>query len=269
MTSDGVFRLQIAPIASLLDGAQSALNPQGPGASEIAALTWLLFFGAAAIFAAVIALAAYALFARRDVARGWPAREFIVAAGIVFPLVVLTALLIRALLPTRKRRQPGIRLAAHRSGRRAMVVAGPLSNADGGHEFATANEIRIPVGRPVELSLRSADVIHSFWVPKLAGQARHDSRARQPSPARGRPGRRVSRPMRGVLRRAARAHGVVRDRRCVRDEFEAWRAQQQRPATRPATPSAERGRTVIWRAWMRRMPWRARNRGGRARAVRT
>lgn len=36
--------------------------------------------------------------------------------------------------------------------------------------FETANEIRVPVGRPVRFVLRSADVIHSFWVPLLAGK---------------------------------------------------------------------------------------------------
>lgn len=34
----------------------------------------------------------------------------------------------------------------------------------------TANEIHIPVGRPVKFLLRSRDVIHSFWVPNLAGK---------------------------------------------------------------------------------------------------
>ena len=34
----------------------------------------------------------------------------------------------------------------------------------------TANEIRIPVGRQVEIELSSPDVIHSFWVPSLAGK---------------------------------------------------------------------------------------------------
>ncbi|MBI4538617.1 MAG: cytochrome c oxidase subunit II [Gemmatimonadetes bacterium] len=34
----------------------------------------------------------------------------------------------------------------------------------------TANELHLPVGRPVDLSLRSADVIHSFWVPRLGGK---------------------------------------------------------------------------------------------------
>ncbi len=36
--------------------------------------------------------------------------------------------------------------------------------------LTTANEIVVPVGRPVKVQLRSADVIHSFWLPKLAGK---------------------------------------------------------------------------------------------------
>jgi cytochrome c oxidase subunit 2 len=34
----------------------------------------------------------------------------------------------------------------------------------------TANEIHIPVGMPVLVKLKSADVIHAFWVPMLAGK---------------------------------------------------------------------------------------------------
>ncbi|MEX2588449.1 MAG: cytochrome c oxidase subunit II [Actinomycetota bacterium] len=41
-------------------------------------------------------------------------------------------------------------------------------NYDNG--VVTANELHIPVNRPVFLSLKSNDVIHSFWVPKLAGK---------------------------------------------------------------------------------------------------
>ena len=36
--------------------------------------------------------------------------------------------------------------------------------------FTTANEIHIPVGRPVRVELNSRDVIHSFWIPALAGK---------------------------------------------------------------------------------------------------
>ena len=36
--------------------------------------------------------------------------------------------------------------------------------------FTTANEIHIPVGQPIRFDLTSADVIHSFWIPQLAGK---------------------------------------------------------------------------------------------------
>jgi cytochrome c oxidase subunit 2 len=49
-----------------------------------------------------------------------------------------------------------------------------------GHQFwwefrypegvVTANELHLPVGRPVSLRLHSVDVIHSFWVPQLGGK---------------------------------------------------------------------------------------------------
>ena len=44
-------------------------------------------------------------------------------------------------------------------------------DADGNGTFiTTANELRIPVGRAIVLSLQSDDVLHSFWIPKLAGK---------------------------------------------------------------------------------------------------
>ena len=36
--------------------------------------------------------------------------------------------------------------------------------------FVTANEIHLPVGEPVRVRLQAADVIHSFWIPQLAGK---------------------------------------------------------------------------------------------------
>jgi len=41
---------------------------------------------------------------------------------------------------------------------------------DPSRAFVTANEIHIPVGVPVRVELKSADVIHTFWVPQLAGK---------------------------------------------------------------------------------------------------
>jgi len=37
-------------------------------------------------------------------------------------------------------------------------------------KFVTANELYIPAGQPILIQLESQDVIHSFWVPKLAGK---------------------------------------------------------------------------------------------------
>jgi len=39
-----------------------------------------------------------------------------------------------------------------------------------GREVVVANELVVPVGRPVWLELESADVVHSWWVPRLAGK---------------------------------------------------------------------------------------------------
>lgn len=46
----------------------------------------------------------------------------------------------------------------------------PKEQIDGVGPLVTANELVIPAGRPVTVQLRTFDVIHSFWVPKLAGK---------------------------------------------------------------------------------------------------
>ncbi len=46
----------------------------------------------------------------------------------------------------------------------------PNDNADAKVLFSTANELVIPTGADVELFVTSADVIHSFWIPELAGK---------------------------------------------------------------------------------------------------
>ncbi len=46
----------------------------------------------------------------------------------------------------------------------------PAEQIEGAGQLITANELVIPAGRPVRINLRTRDVIHSFWVPKLAGK---------------------------------------------------------------------------------------------------
>jgi len=46
----------------------------------------------------------------------------------------------------------------------------PNEQIKGVGQLVTSNELVIPAGRPVHIDLRGMDVIHSFWVPKLAGK---------------------------------------------------------------------------------------------------
>jgi cytochrome c oxidase subunit 2 len=146
----------------LIEGIQSALDPHGPGAALAGELGVVLFAGAALIFAAVMALAAYALFGARR--RILSSSRFIVGAGIVFPTVTLAALLAYSLL------RAAALLPAGEAALRIEVIGEQWWWRVRYEEFETANEIRIPAGQPVDLYLKSADVIHSLWVPALAGK---------------------------------------------------------------------------------------------------
>jgi len=46
----------------------------------------------------------------------------------------------------------------------------PSEQIDGVGPLVSANELVIPAGRAIRINLRTVDVIHSFWVPKLAGK---------------------------------------------------------------------------------------------------
>jgi cytochrome c oxidase subunit 2 len=146
---------------------QSALAPHGPEAEAIARLAWILFGGAALVLLLVTVLAALALRAPRPWLAGPRA---IVAGGIALPTVVLFALLAYAsvAVPRPYSSTPAaarIRVIGHQWWWEVRYL-----EANGAHDFTTANEIRIPAGAPVELELESADVLHSFWVPALAGK---------------------------------------------------------------------------------------------------
>jgi cytochrome c oxidase subunit II len=87
--------LQAGVIAGC-DGPQSALEPAGYDAAKLAELFWIMTIGSAVIWAVVMGLAFYAV-KRTDPPAG-AANLLIIGGGIVFPLVVLTALLIYGLV---------------------------------------------------------------------------------------------------------------------------------------------------------------------------
>jgi cytochrome c oxidase subunit 2 len=161
----------VAPLLSACQGAQSALAPQGPEAARVALLSWVMFIAAGGIMLGVMLLCALALYGR-DRWRGWLARESVaIGGGVVFPVVTLSALLSYSLILTSTAKP-----ASGAASPLKISVVGErwwwrVSYEDGaGRSFETANEIRIPVDRPVEVSLTTADVIHSFWAPTLAGK---------------------------------------------------------------------------------------------------
>lgn len=149
----------------------SALDPAGPGAAAIALLWWGMLVGAALILLGVLLLLAHALRPRRDPHR-ISERLLFGGAGILFPLVTLTVLLVFAL-------RTGEALLPHRTAADAPLVVEARGQQwwwefvypefDGAPLY-TAGTLHIPVGRPVDVRLSSRDVIHSFWVPRLAGK---------------------------------------------------------------------------------------------------
>jgi cytochrome c oxidase subunit 2 len=93
-------------------------------------------------------------------------------AGVVFPVIVLTALLSYALWL-----MPSLRpfTGGHQSNLRIEVEGNQFwwrvtYHRNGQPIVTSANEIRMPVGERVEFSLTSADMIHSFWIPALGGK---------------------------------------------------------------------------------------------------
>jgi cytochrome c oxidase subunit II len=162
----------------------------GSGAALINELSLALYVGCALIFVIVMVLVVRAVFTppRRIAARRW-----LLVGGVLFPGTVLGMLLVYALAV-------GSSLADFEgkgtlrflldcvSGNSRALSSdgdpgGPLRVEVIGHQWwwevrylsasrdtVLANELRIPAGRAVDVHLLTGDVIHSFWVPSLAGK---------------------------------------------------------------------------------------------------
>src|SRR4051794_40032956 len=110
--------------------------------------------------------------------------------------------------------------------------------------FETANEIHIPVGQKVRLQLEGLDVIHSFWVPSLAGKqdlipGRPNEltiRAERPGVYRGQCAEFCG------LQHAHMALFVIADEPEV---FDAWVRAQRAPAAPASDPEVSAGRQVF------------------------
>lgn len=143
------------------------LAPAGPAAQAVADIAGWLFAGAAVVFLATLGLLLAA----------WPGggsvspRRWLLGAGVAVPAALLTLLLGASIARMRElEAEPPVQAAT------ATVVAHMwwwevrYRHPDSGEDIISANELRLPAGRPVRIGLASRDVIHSFWVPALGGK---------------------------------------------------------------------------------------------------
>lgn len=147
------------------------LDPAGPFAAPLNTLTWGLLAMAVLVMTVVFVALAIALFAPRAWRQRLGGERLIWIAGLGFPVVVLSALLVWGLSLTSHLSE------APRPGDLRVRVTGEMwwwrvayLDPAGRELFQDANEIHIPVGRTIALELESTDVIHSFWAPRLAGK---------------------------------------------------------------------------------------------------
>lgn len=213
-----------------------------------------------------MALLLYAVFAP---ARTIRTRRWLIGGGLLFPGTVLTALLVYSLAVgnalgsfqgegvlrflldcvtdvSRALGSPPPTNTAVRIEVNARQWWWEVKYVSAAGDFELANELHLPAGRPVELHLVSEDVIHSFWVPSLAGKVDmipgHRNRlvlkADEPGVHRGQ-----------CAEYCGGQHALMAIFVVVEPEadFERWRSRQMRDAVAPADEFLARGRAAFLR----------------------
>ncbi len=227
------------------DVPQNSLNPAGPVAEKVDSLFWMVFWIATAIFVLVsLALVFIVLRFRERRGKQRQVKQLhgntrLEIAWTIVPAVLLAAVAvptISTLFEIRSAPDPEDHALE-------IEVIGhqwwwEFRYPDYG--FSTANEMHIPVGRTVYLTLTSADVIHSFWVPRLSGK-------RDAVPGRethilmeaDAPGTYIGQ----CAEFCGLAHADMRQRVFAQtpEEFEAWATAQMQPATVPTAGAALAG----------------------------
>jgi cytochrome c oxidase subunit II len=191
----------VAALAGLLtlsgcvwfDGPQSTFDPAGPVARRQLDLFYLTCWVTLVIFIFVGSALAYAMFkfrARSEAdehaepppqGHGNPLVEVSLIAASVFSLVIIAIPTLRDIWYTydvpesQKANAYEITATGYQwwfkfeypnETAQTLDSNGKIVNAP----LTTGNELVIPAGRPVHINLRTVDVIHSFWIPKLAGK---------------------------------------------------------------------------------------------------
>ncbi|MBU9671244.1 cytochrome c oxidase subunit II, partial [Burkholderia multivorans] len=202
----------------------------GPAARPVFVLGWALLALCTFVCIAIATLLALALFRRRRrEARGGDGVRFVAIGSAVSAVLLFGALvyMLRVLGAVAYPPRPPaltITVIAHDWWWAVRYPGEPA--------LVTANEIHIPVGEPIAIELKSADVIHAFWVPQLAGKTetipgqtnRQWLQADRPGVYRGQCSQYCG------AQHAHMAFDVVAQ---PPDAFRAWLDAQRRPAAAP------------------------------------
>jgi cytochrome c oxidase subunit 2 len=233
---------------------QSALDVHGSQAIGLLRLIWLFTGLCTAVWLAVIVMLAVAAMRCRagslaPEVQPEPDRErrlgIVVGAALALTVLIITGLTVASFLTSRTLN------AATGDDALVLRVKGlqwwwevAYTDSDPSRVFVSANEMHVPVGRPVRIELVGVDVIHSFWVPSLAGkQDMIPGRANEIAFTAQRPGtyRGQCAEFCGV-QHAHMAFMVVAEEP---EAFERWRAAQLAEAARPGDDLAREGERVF------------------------
>ena len=173
--------LLAAVAACSTDDPQSSLNTKSDIARQIDDLFWLTVAVAIVILVLVAGALFYAMirFRRRRDDEGPEPKQIhgntrLEVVWTIIPAVILAALAVPTVRTLFDIREPAtgpdvvnVKVTGHQWWWEFEYP--DFVNADG-RALITANELHIPAGGTVQLVMTSADVIHSFWVPPLAGK---------------------------------------------------------------------------------------------------
>ena len=251
----GLLCLASAAALSACSGVQPMLAPAGPAARSIAHLGLFILITFCAVTVVMWVLIFGVLVRRRGTLlehAPWDApadKRWVLIGGFILPALVLFSVFVFSLTTMRAFPMGDNELHAAPA---EITVTGhqwwweveyDYGSSDHDH-FVTANELHIPVGRPVDIRLQTRDVIHSFWVPRLHGKVdllpgysnRIRLQADQPGLYRGECAEFCG---------PQHAHMILLVEADPPDRFQAWLDSMRRPAAPPHDAFAAQGQQVF------------------------
>jgi cytochrome c oxidase subunit II len=251
--------IAITAILSACGGTrrQSALDSVGVQADKLESLWWIFFAVCAVVYVAVIAAILVAYF-RRERADSNTAPDSspnpgqdrrlsnVVKVCVAISLIALFGLMITSFGTGRE-----IHALSEAKDPLVIKITGhqwwwevEYQDADPSKNVLTANEIHVPVGRPIKLLLQSNDVIHSFWLPNLHGKK--DLIPNYPTTfffQADEPGEYTGQCAEFCGYQHAKMRFIVTAE--TPEEFDTWYSEQQKPGKEPVNESQKRGREIF------------------------